>query len=173
MYGGRIQLGQQLLSITRVTTYIRISRIRIFRALAQLPQLASHTITHAAHQQGNICVRDLRVPSPECAEMLLRRLGTLAPGTPRLGPGNQSRGVAAMTADLQQLGFTEAQFRITDGSGVAHEGQRGDAARRAKTGTMSAVSNLAGDIETRSGRRLAFAILCQNFVGSPKPWRDL
>tara|TARA_R110002072_G_scaffold302930_1_gene489871 strand:- start:10641 stop:10838 length:198 start_codon:yes stop_codon:yes gene_type:complete len=44
---------------------------------------------------------------------------------------------------------------------------------RAKTGTMSAVSNLAGDIETRSGRRLAFAILCQNFVGSPKPWRDL
>ena len=43
----------------------------------------------------------------------------------------------------------------------------------AKTGTISAVSNLAGYVETRSGRRLAFAILCQNFVGAAKPWRDL
>ena len=43
----------------------------------------------------------------------------------------------------------------------------------AKTGTISAVSNLAGYVDTRSGRRLAFAILCQNFVGSAKPWRAL
>ena len=43
----------------------------------------------------------------------------------------------------------------------------------AKTGTVSAVSNLAGYIDTRTGRRLAFAILCQNFVGPAKPWRDL
>ncbi|MCA8952578.1 MAG: D-alanyl-D-alanine carboxypeptidase/D-alanyl-D-alanine-endopeptidase [Planctomycetes bacterium] len=43
----------------------------------------------------------------------------------------------------------------------------------AKTGTVSGVSNLAGYIDTRSGRRLAFAILCQNFVGSARPWREL
>ncbi|MFK7739883.1 MAG: D-alanyl-D-alanine carboxypeptidase/D-alanyl-D-alanine-endopeptidase [Planctomycetota bacterium] len=43
----------------------------------------------------------------------------------------------------------------------------------AKTGTVSAVSNLAGYIDTKSGRRLAFAIMCQSFVGSAKPWRDL
>ncbi|MCK5941514.1 MAG: D-alanyl-D-alanine carboxypeptidase/D-alanyl-D-alanine-endopeptidase [Planctomycetes bacterium] len=43
----------------------------------------------------------------------------------------------------------------------------------AKTGTISAVSNLAGYIETRSGRHLAFAVLCQNFVGPAGPWRDL
>ena len=43
----------------------------------------------------------------------------------------------------------------------------------AKTGTISAVSNLAGYIDTRSGRRLAFAVLCQNFVGSARPWRAL
>ncbi|MGK0154838.1 MAG: hypothetical protein ACI9SE_001791, partial [Neolewinella sp.] len=51
-------------AVTRVTTYIRISRIRIFKPLAHLPQLASHRITHAAHQQGNICARDLSVPDP-------------------------------------------------------------------------------------------------------------
>ncbi len=53
---------------------------------------------------------------------------------------------------------------------------KGTAAERrvfAKTGTISAVSNLAGYVDTRSGRRLAFAILCQNFVGSAKPWRAL
>ena len=43
----------------------------------------------------------------------------------------------------------------------------------AKTGTISAVSNLAGYVDTRTGRRLAFALLCQNFVGSARPWRQL
>ena len=43
----------------------------------------------------------------------------------------------------------------------------------AKTGTVSAVSNLAGYVDTKSGRRLAFAIMCQNFVGSARPWREL
>src|SRR5690606_7946245 len=36
---------------------------------------------------------------------------------------------------------------------------------RAKTGTISGVSGLAGYVTTASGRRLAFAILVQNFVG--------
>ena len=44
---------------------------------------------------------------------------------------------------------------------------------RAKTGTISAASHLAGYLETRSGRRLAFAILCHDFVGSAQPWRAL
>jgi len=43
----------------------------------------------------------------------------------------------------------------------------------AKTGTISAVSNLAGYVQTQSGRRLAFAILCQNYVGPARPWRQL
>jgi D-alanyl-D-alanine carboxypeptidase/D-alanyl-D-alanine-endopeptidase (penicillin-binding protein 4) len=43
----------------------------------------------------------------------------------------------------------------------------------AKTGTISGVSNLAGYVSTRSGRRLAFAILVQNFVGPNRPWRQL
>jgi D-alanyl-D-alanine carboxypeptidase/D-alanyl-D-alanine-endopeptidase (penicillin-binding protein 4) len=44
---------------------------------------------------------------------------------------------------------------------------------RAKTGTISGVSNLAGYLTTTSGRHLAFAILVQNFVGSSAPWRTL
>ncbi len=44
---------------------------------------------------------------------------------------------------------------------------------RAKTGTISGVSNLAGYVATQSGRRIAFAILVQNFVGSATPWRRL
>jgi D-alanyl-D-alanine carboxypeptidase/D-alanyl-D-alanine-endopeptidase (penicillin-binding protein 4) len=44
---------------------------------------------------------------------------------------------------------------------------------RAKTGTVSGVSNLAGYVRTTSGRHLAFAILVQNFVGTSRPWREL
>lgn len=44
---------------------------------------------------------------------------------------------------------------------------------RAKTGTISAVSALAGYLETADGEPLAFAIMCQNFVGSAGPWRAL
>jgi D-alanyl-D-alanine carboxypeptidase/D-alanyl-D-alanine-endopeptidase (penicillin-binding protein 4) len=60
--------------------------------------------------------------------------------------------------------------------GTLKNRMKGTAAERrvsAKTGTISAVSNLAGYVETRSGRRLAFAILCQNFVGPARPWRQL
>ncbi|MFT6082920.1 MAG: hypothetical protein ACJAYX_003254 [Planctomycetota bacterium] len=59
-----IQLEQQLLPNIAAARHIRIACVRILWPLAHLPQLASHTITHAAHQQGNICVRDLRVPAP-------------------------------------------------------------------------------------------------------------
>jgi hypothetical protein len=44
---------------------------------------------------------------------------------------------------------------------------------RGKTGTISAVSALAGYMETLGGEPLAFAFLVQNFVGSPRPWRAM
>lgn len=172
----------------------------------QLRRSVAEVVTHTNKVSDNLG-----------AEMLLRRLGTLHESAPTLGPDSQRLGVAAITADLQQLGYQDSQFRIADGSGVSHynlvsadllvrllvdmhglggrsyelfrsslpiAGVDGTLASRmqdsaakdrvrAKTGTVSAVSNLAGYIDTRSGRRLAFAMLCQNFAGSPKPWRTL
>jgi serine-type D-Ala-D-Ala carboxypeptidase/endopeptidase (penicillin-binding protein 4) len=151
------------------------------------------------------------------AEMLLRRLGSLQQQPASLDDGAAAAGIAAIEADLRQLGCEPSTFRIADGSGVSHYnllsadllvkllvdmqrrggrglelfreslpigGQDGTLAGRmkggsaagrvhAKTGTISAVSNLAGYIDTRSGRRFAFAVMCQNYVGSARPWREL
>ncbi len=43
---------------------------------------------------------------------------------------------------------------------------------RAKTGTMSGVSSLAGYLKTRRGRLVAFAIIVNGFVGSSQPIRS-
>lgn len=77
-------------------------------------------------------------------------------------------------------GAIEALFRdslpIAGLDGTLANRMRGTAAEgrvRAKTGTISGVSNLAGYIDTQSGRKLAFVILVQNFVGSAARWRAL
>jgi D-alanyl-D-alanine carboxypeptidase/D-alanyl-D-alanine-endopeptidase (penicillin-binding protein 4) len=44
---------------------------------------------------------------------------------------------------------------------------------RAKTGSMTGVSNLAGFLETEDGERLAFAILMDAYPGSVEPLRRL
>ncbi len=77
-------------------------------------------------------------------------------------------------------GAIEALFReslpIAGVDGTLSNRMRATAAEgrvRAKTGTISGVSNLAGYIDTQSGRKLAFVILVQNFVGSAARWRAL
>lgn len=44
---------------------------------------------------------------------------------------------------------------------------------RAKTGHISAVSNLSGYTTNRNGDTIAFSILMNNFVGSSRPYREL
>ncbi len=83
--------------------------------------------------------------------------------------------------DMHERGGAQAElFRrslpIAGRDGTLAKRMKGTAAEGrvfAKTGTISAVSNLAGYVDTRSGRRLAFAVLCQNYVGAAAPWRAL
>ena len=215
----------------RFTGYVLADALRRAGVLQGDPLV--HVLTEVPMQRhGEVCLRrpiaevvrhTNKVSDNLGAEMLLRRLGAMAkqasPGDESLvlRPEATAAGVAALTADLLELGCSDASFRIADGSGVSHYNlvsadllvrllvamhRRADrgyevfraslpiagvdgtlASRmqqtaaegrvRAKTGTVSAVSNLAGYIDSRSGRRFAFAILCQNFVGKAGPWRDL
>jgi len=59
----------------------------------------------------------------------------------------------------------------TLGNRMKHGPARGRV--RAKTGSISGVSTIAGYLETGSGEPVAFAIMIQNFTGSPRPWRAL
>ena len=70
----------------------------------------------------------------------------------------------------------ETSLPVAGEDGTLSRRMRGTAAEgrvHAKTGTISGVSNLAGYVTTESGRKLAFAIMVQNYVGSSKPWREL
>jgi D-alanyl-D-alanine carboxypeptidase/D-alanyl-D-alanine-endopeptidase (penicillin-binding protein 4) len=43
---------------------------------------------------------------------------------------------------------------------------------RAKTGTESGVSSLSGYVQAQDGNVIIFSILMQDFIGSPRPYRD-
>jgi D-alanyl-D-alanine carboxypeptidase/D-alanyl-D-alanine-endopeptidase (penicillin-binding protein 4) len=44
---------------------------------------------------------------------------------------------------------------------------------RAKTGTMSGITCIAGYMQTRKGTMIAFSIMMNGFVGSSQPFRKL
>ncbi|MCR9243898.1 MAG: D-alanyl-D-alanine carboxypeptidase/D-alanyl-D-alanine-endopeptidase [bacterium] len=188
---------------------IRITNVRPALTAAAIRANLERPVADVVHETN-------KVSDNLGAELLLRRLGALAPDA-KLDAGAVDRGLALIDADLEALGLDPAAYRIADGSGVSHytlisaevlvrtladmhrrggrafevfaaslpiagrdgtlrQRMQGTAAEdriRAKTGTISGVSNLAGYVTTRSGRHLAFAILTQNFVGSAKPWREL
>lgn len=119
---------------------------------------------------------------------LLEDLG-FARGTVRIADGSGVSHYDLITAELLVRLLVHVQER-GDGAGdllldsLAVAGRSGTLANRmqghglegrvrGKTGTISAVSALAGYMETLGGEPLAFAFLVQNFVGSPRPWRAM
>lgn len=118
----------------------------------------------------------------------VRRLG-LDPDAYRLSDGSgvshytlvSAELLVATLVDMHRSGgpgyaLFERSLPIAGVDGTLTSRMRGTSAEgrvRAKTGTLSGVSGLAGYVTTMSGRRLAFAVLVQNFVGPAAPWRAL
>lgn len=118
----------------------------------------------------------------------VRRLG-LDPDAYRLADGSgvshytlvSAELLVATLVDMHRRGgagleLFERSLPVAGVDGTLASRMRGTPAEgrvRAKTGTISGVSGLAGYVTTVSGRPLAFAILVQNFVGPAAPWRDL
>jgi D-alanyl-D-alanine carboxypeptidase/D-alanyl-D-alanine-endopeptidase (penicillin-binding protein 4) len=73
------------------------------------------------------------------------------------------------------FGVFEASLPVAGIDGTLEDRMKRTAAEgnvRAKTGTLSGVSSLSGYVQTRDGDVLAFSILMQNFIGSPRPYRN-
>jgi D-alanyl-D-alanine carboxypeptidase/D-alanyl-D-alanine-endopeptidase (penicillin-binding protein 4) len=73
------------------------------------------------------------------------------------------------------FGLFEASLPVAGIDGTLEDRMKGTAAEgnvRAKTGTLSGVSSLSGYVHTQDGDVLAFSILMQNFIGSPRSYRD-
>ncbi len=84
--------------------------------------------------------------------------------------------VHAHNADRPAPDLFKSSLSVAGVDGTLARRMGGTATRgrvRAKTGTVSAVCTLAGYLDTRTGEPVAFAIMIQNFVGSPAPWRAL
>jgi D-alanyl-D-alanine carboxypeptidase/D-alanyl-D-alanine-endopeptidase (penicillin-binding protein 4) len=83
--------------------------------------------------------------------------------------------LSKMYTQRELFGLFEASLPVAGIDGTLEDRMKGTAAEgnvRAKTGTLSGVSSLSGYVQTRDGDVLAFSILMQNFIGSPRPYRN-
>jgi D-alanyl-D-alanine carboxypeptidase/D-alanyl-D-alanine-endopeptidase (penicillin-binding protein 4) len=73
------------------------------------------------------------------------------------------------------FGLFEASLPVAGVDGTLEDRMKGTTAEgnvRAKTGTLSGVSSLSGYVHTRDGDIIVFSILMDNFIGSPRPYRN-
>jgi D-alanyl-D-alanine carboxypeptidase/D-alanyl-D-alanine-endopeptidase (penicillin-binding protein 4) len=83
--------------------------------------------------------------------------------------------LSKMHKQRELLGLFVASLPVAGIDGTLEDRMKGTAAEgnvRAKTGTLSGVSSLSGYVHTQDGDVLAFSMLIQNFIGSPRPYRD-
>jgi D-alanyl-D-alanine carboxypeptidase/D-alanyl-D-alanine-endopeptidase (penicillin-binding protein 4) len=83
--------------------------------------------------------------------------------------------LSKMQTQEELIGLFRTSLPIAGVDGTLEKRMRGTSAEgrvRAKTGTLQDASSLSGYVQTEGGSGLAFSILMQDFIGSPKPYRD-
>lgn len=180
--------------------------------LGTAPASARAIVSHQSPMLGDL-IRTMNKESDNLfAETMLLHLGVRGQGA----PGTREKGVRTLKAFLERLGWSKADFRLEDGSGLSRydaltpgqltallcampaealaypaylislpvagvdgtlAARLGDPAirgrMRAKTGSMSSVSNLAGYLTTDSGRTVAVAVMVNGFMGTTARAREM
>jgi D-alanyl-D-alanine carboxypeptidase/D-alanyl-D-alanine-endopeptidase (penicillin-binding protein 4) len=83
--------------------------------------------------------------------------------------------LCGMQRQEELIGLFRTSLPIAGVDGTLEKRMRGTSAEgrvRAKTGTLRDASSLSGYVQAEGGDALAFSILMQDFIGSPKPYRD-
>lgn len=117
------------------------------------------------------------------AEHLLKKLGEGSGerGSRRLGEFLSSLGIDSQIRDgaglaranlLTPQGVVKLLMAVAKVENFLQEFDGLGAIVKAKTGTMSNIHNLAGYIELPSGKKYAFAIFCNNYVGPTEEIRE-
>lgn len=83
--------------------------------------------------------------------------------------------LCGMYRQKELIGLYRTSLPVAGVDGTLEKRMKGTSAEgrvRAKTGTLRDASSLSGYVQTEGGDVLAFSILMQDFIGSPKPYRD-